>query len=79
MDANKRELEKLYSELEKYKYIMKKLDDPYISEKETDQFIQKNKLEIQKMNILRKKISDIEWYLLSPEQQKDYLEKYSED
>lgn len=76
---NKKELEKLYTELEKYRHIMKKLDDPYLSEKETTQFIEKNKLEIQKMNTLRKKISDIEWQLLGPEKQKDYLEKYSDD
>lgn len=72
-------LEKLYKELEKYKYIVEKLSNPYLSMTEIDDFVNMNKTEIQEMNIIRKKISDIEWNQLSPEQQKDYLDKYSED
>jgi hypothetical protein len=72
-------LEKLYKELEKYKYIVEKLSNPYLSMTEIDDFVNMNKTEIQEMNIIRKKNSDIEWNQLSPEQQKDYLDKYSED
>ena len=72
-------LEQLYTELEKYKYIVEKLSNPYLSKSETEDFIDKNKEEIQEMNTIRKKISNIEWSQLSPEQQKDYLDKYSDD
>lgn len=77
-DVNK-SLEQLYKELEKYKYIVEKLSNPYLSMTEIDDFVNMNKTEIQEMNIIRKKISDIEWDQLSLEQQKDYLDKYSED
>ncbi len=77
-DVNK-SLEKLYKEIEKYKYIVEKLSNPYLSITEIEDFVNMNKTEIQEMNIIRKKISDIEWNQLSPEQQKDYLDKYSDE
>ncbi|VXC25439.1 conserved hypothetical protein [Flavobacterium sp. 9AF] len=75
----KQELERLYLELEKYKYISEKLNNPYLTEIETEKFIKDNYEKIKEINIIRKKISTIEWNQLTLEQQKDYLEKYSDD
>jgi hypothetical protein len=78
MTDNNKILEQLYKELKNYSYIEKKLENPYLSKSDADDFINENKAKIQEMNIIRKKISDIEWNQLSPAQQKDYLDKYSE-
>ncbi|EQB93069.1 hypothetical protein CMU93_15600 [Elizabethkingia anophelis] len=76
---NKESLTELYKELESYSYIVEKLSDVNLSQIARDSFIEQNKNKIKEMNIIRKKISDIEWKQLTPQQQKDYLDKYSAD
>ncbi|CAM3565561.1 hypothetical protein ELOC111193_11050 [Elizabethkingia occulta] len=76
---NKESLTELYKELESYSYIVDKLSDVNLSQIARDSFIEQNKNKIKEMNMIRKKISDIEWKQLTPQQQKDYLDKYSTD
>ncbi|OPC31276.1 hypothetical protein [Elizabethkingia miricola] len=76
---NKESLTELYKELESYSYIVEKLSDVNLSQIARDSFIEENKNKIKEMNLIRKKISDIEWKQLTPQQQKDYLDKYSTD
>ncbi|OPC01937.1 hypothetical protein BAS10_18510 [Elizabethkingia meningoseptica] len=76
---NKESLAELYKELENYNYIVKKLSDVNLSQIDRDFFIEQDKENIKKMNIIRKKISDIEWKQMRPQEQKDYLDKYSDD
>ncbi|MGJ1420110.1 hypothetical protein ACR79T_10835 [Sphingobacterium spiritivorum] len=76
---NKESLTELYKELENYSYIFKKLSDVNLSQIERDYFVKQNEYNINKMNIIRRKISDIEWKQLTPQQQKDYLDKYADD
>ena len=76
----KNNLEKTLKELEiqrdSYFFIVKKLSDINISESERNKFINDNRQKIEELNQLSKQISEIEWRLMSPEQQKDYLNKY---
>jgi|GEM_PF-5859582 len=76
---NTESLTELNKQLDKYNYIVTKLSDVNLSQTEIDSFIQQNKNKIMEMNIIRKKISDIEWKQMTSQEQKDYLDKYSDD
>ncbi|KMQ69921.1 hypothetical protein ACM39_02445 [Chryseobacterium sp. FH2] len=77
--GNKENLTELYKKLEEYDYIVKKLSDVNLSQNEMKTFIEENKSKIEEMNVIRKEISDIEWNQMTPKEQKNYLDKYSED
>lgn len=76
MEKNLKELE---NKRENYRFIAEKLSDVEISDSERNKFINENKQKIEELNQLSKEIADLKWNLMTPEQQKDYLEKYSED
>ena len=76
---NKGNLTELYKKLEEYDYIVKKLSKVNLSQNEMKTFIEENKSKIEEMNVIRKEISNIEWKQMTPQEQKDYLDKYSED
>ncbi|MBB4807302.1 chorismate mutase [Chryseobacterium defluvii] len=74
-------LKELKSQIKQYDFIIKKLfDNPLgLTDSEREIFISNNKPKIIELEKIRKEISKIEWQLMTPLQQKDYLEKYSED
>ncbi|KMQ67790.1 hypothetical protein ACM39_10575 [Chryseobacterium sp. FH2] len=64
---------------ENYIYIVEKLSDVNLSELERTNFINENKQKINELNKLSKEIADLRWQLMTPQEQKDYLDKYSDD
>lgn len=81
MDKNsiEKRIKVLEKEREKYNFIVVKLDNVYLSDSERVKFVNENKIKIEELNKINKEISNLKWDLLTPEQQKDYLDKYSED
>ena len=74
-------LKELENQTDTYKFIVEKLfDNPLLlSEKEKNEFIHQNKENISEYQKLIKEMGDIEWKLMTTKQQKDYIEKYSEE
>lgn len=75
----KNKLKELETKREAYKFITEKLGDVNLSESERKKFIEENKQMIKELNQLSKEIAEINWNMMSPEQQKNYKKKYSED
>ena len=75
----KNRIKELENKREKYKFIVEKLDNVYLSDSERINFVNENKTKIEELNQITKEIADLKWSLLTPEQQKDYLDKYSDD
>ncbi len=80
MDKNsiEKRIKVLEKEREQYKYIIVKLDNVYLTESERINFIKENKTKIEQLNKLSKEIAELNWNLMTPLEQKDYLDKYSE-
>lgn len=82
---NKEQIQKRIKELElqrkEYDFIVKKLfDDPSsITLEESKQFVEDNKEKVLELKKISKEIADLRWQLMTPQEQKDYLDKYSED
>lgn len=74
-----KKIKQLENKREEYKFIAIKLSDIDLSDSERKKFVNDNKLKIEELNQITKEIADLEWDLITPEQQKDYLDKYSED
>lgn len=74
-----KKIKQLENKREEYKFIAIKLSDIDLSDSERKKFVNDNKLKIEELNQITKEIADLEWDLMTPEQQKDYLDKYSED
>ena len=81
MENKKLKLEELLKKRKKYLYIVENLfDNPFkLSEKEKEKFMNKNKDDILELKKISDEISDLKWDLMTPEQQKNYLDKYSDD
>ena len=74
-----KKIKQLENKREEYKFIAIKLSDIDLSDSERKKFVNDNKLKIEELNQITKEIADLKWDLMTPEQQKDYLDKYSED
>jgi len=81
MENKKSRLVELLKKREKFHYIVEELfDNPFkLSEKEKENFMEEHKSDILELKSISDEIADLKWDLMTPEQQKDYLEKYSED
>ncbi|KMQ69922.1 hypothetical protein ACM39_02455 [Chryseobacterium sp. FH2] len=68
-------------QLKDYDFIVKKLfDDPFsLSEEDKNSFIIENKEKMNERKKLIEEIADLRWSLMTPKEQKDYLDKYSDD
>lgn len=75
----KNRIKELENKREEYKFIVEKLDNVYLSDSERINFVNENKTKIEELNQITKEIADLKWNLMTPEQQKDYLDKYSDD
>jgi DNA repair ATPase RecN len=75
----KKRIKELENKREEYRFIAVKLSDVDLSDSERKKYINDNKSKIAELNQITKEIADLKWNLMSPEQQKDYLDKYSED
>ncbi|KMQ67793.1 hypothetical protein ACM39_10595 [Chryseobacterium sp. FH2] len=73
------EIKNLEDRRKNYIYIVEKLSDVNLSELERTNFINENKQKINELNKLSKEIADLRWQLMTPQEQKDYLDKYSDD
>lgn len=74
-----KKLEELGKKRNNYKFITEKLSNPYLSDSERNNFVNANKAKIKELNLLNKEIYELEWDLMTPKQQKDYLDKYSDE
>lgn len=75
----KSKLKELETKRESYRFITEKLSNVSLSELERKKFVEENKQMIKELNQLSKEIAEINWDMMSPEQQQDYQKKYSED
>ena len=79
MENKKERLNELLKNREKYHYIVKYLFDDPLKLSEKEKFMEKHRLDILEFKKINDEIADLKWDLMTPEQQKDYLDKYSED
>lgn len=81
MENNKNRLAKLLKEREKYHYVVENLfDNPFkLSDKEKERFMEKHKSDILEFKKINDEIAELKWNLMTPQEQKDYLDKYSDE
>lgn len=74
-------LKELKQEQHQYDWIKNKLfDDPRrLTEDERVKFTEENIVAINELQSILKEIRDIEWQLMGPEKQQEYINKYKED
>lgn len=74
-------LKELKQQRLQYNWIIEKLlDDPRrLTETERVRFTEENIIKINELQLISKEIRDIEWELMGPEKQQEYIDKYKED